>query len=97
LARKHLGERVAQGRKRGFTIPVQRWMVGRWRPAVEELFRESLLEREGWVRAAPVLQQLRQSVAGGIAPVQLWYLYALESWLRYERTEQLEPAQVHVN
>ena len=25
-----LGERVSRGRKRGFTIPVNRWLVGRW-------------------------------------------------------------------
>ena len=31
------------GRKRGFGIPVQRWIVGRWRTAVEESLRDSLL------------------------------------------------------
>src|SRR5215471_17237519 len=31
LARRHVGERVAVGRKRGFGIPVARWLAGKWR------------------------------------------------------------------
>jgi asparagine synthase (glutamine-hydrolysing) len=34
LARRKIGDRVARGRKRGFGIPVGRWLVGRWRPVV---------------------------------------------------------------
>src|SRR4029434_3031220 len=34
LAKQKIGERVAVGRKRGFSIPVQRWLVGRWHNAV---------------------------------------------------------------
>jgi asparagine synthase (glutamine-hydrolysing) len=83
LARRKIGERVASGRKRGFGIPVQRWIAGRWRPKVEECFRDSLLAKEGWVRPGPVLDRLQ--AAAGRAPNQLWYLFVLESWLRYER------------
>src|SRR4030095_584671 len=35
LAGKRLGDRVARGRKRGFTIPVQRWLVDRLRNTVK--------------------------------------------------------------
>jgi asparagine synthase (glutamine-hydrolysing) len=86
LARRKLGERVAGGRKRGFTIPVQRWITGRWRPQVEELFRDSLLEKEGWIRSGPTLKWLERSTASGWAPKQLWYLFVLESWLRRNRS-----------
>jgi asparagine synthase (glutamine-hydrolysing) len=86
LARRKIGERVARGRKRGFTIPVQRWITGKWRPQVEEIFRDSLLEKEGWIRSGPALRWLEQSTATGWAPKQLWYLFVLESWLRNNQT-----------
>ena len=88
LARRKIGPRVARGRKRGFGIPVGRWMVGRWRAEVEERFRDSLLDREGYLCSSAVLDQLNRSVRQGGAPNQLWYAYVLECWLRREQ----EPA-----
>ncbi len=85
LARRKLGERVATGRKRGFGVPVQRWITGRWRNAVEESLRDSLLEREGWILSGPVLACLEKAAREGWAPKQLWYIFVLESWLRHER------------
>jgi asparagine synthase (glutamine-hydrolysing) len=85
LARRRVGERVARGRKRGFGVPVQRWLAGRWRAAFDELMRDSLLEREGWVRAAAVRNELARAATAGWAPHQLWYVFVLETWLRRER------------
>ncbi|MDQ2974634.1 MAG: asparagine synthase (glutamine-hydrolyzing) [Acidobacteriota bacterium] len=85
LARRRIGERVASGRKRGFTIPVQRWMAGRWRQEVTATLRDSLLEKEGWIRSGSALRWLEKSTQTGCAPKQLWYLFVLESWLRNER------------
>lgn len=101
LARRKIGERVASGRKRGFGIPVQRWVAGQWRTVVEEMLRESILEQEGWIRSRPTLDQLERAARNGWAPNQLWYIFVLESWLRHERREageskagRLEPASV---
>lgn len=88
LARRRIGERVARGRKRGFGVPVQRWITGRWRAQVEESLRESLLEREGWIRAGAALEQLERAATEGWASKQLWYIFVLESWLKAERREQ---------
>jgi asparagine synthase (glutamine-hydrolysing) len=85
LARRKLGERVANGRKRGFTIPVERWIAGRWRAEVEETFRDSRLEREGWIRSGAVLKWLEESKHSGRAAKQLWYLFVLENWLRNQQ------------
>jgi len=85
IARRRVGPRVAQGRKRGFSIPVDRWMATQWGPAAEECFRNSLLEKEGWIRSGPVLEQLRSASVTGSAPHQIWYLYVLENWLQHER------------
>jgi asparagine synthase (glutamine-hydrolysing) len=87
LARRRLGERVASGRKRGFGIPVQRWLAGKWRDRAEATFRDSLLESDGWICGDAVLAQLDRAAQAGWSPNQLWYLFVLESWLRGEGRE----------
>lgn len=85
LAARRVDRRVARGRKRGFGIPVQRWLAGRWRRAFEELLHDSILESGGWIRSEPALDWIQRSARAGWAPNQLWYLFVLESWLRSER------------
>ena len=82
IARRRIGPRVAAGKKRGFGIPVQRWIASRWRTSFEETFDDSVLQREGWIHAEPVLRALRAVPDGEAAPHQLWYLYVLEQWMR---------------
>jgi asparagine synthase (glutamine-hydrolysing) len=84
LARRKIGERVAAGKKRGFTIPVERWLTGNWQARVADTLRDSTLEREGWIRGGPTLEWLKESARTGRASKQLWYLYVLELWLRSE-------------
>lgn len=84
LARRRIGDRVALGRKRGFGVPVERWILGRWRDRVERSFRDSMLERKGWVNSSAALSQLEQASRSGVAPKQLWYLFVLEEWFRRE-------------
>ena len=85
LAREKLDERVSRGRKRGFTIPVQRWLVGRWKKAVEDSLQTSALGQDGWINARAVLDRLAVAAKTGLAPNQLWYIFVLESWLRHEQ------------
>lgn len=88
LARRHIGERVAGGPKRGFGIPVTRWLTNRWRTSFEGLFADSLAAREGWIQAPAVRAAFARAVPSGEVPLQLWYLYVLEHWLRDESTRQ---------
>ena len=90
LAQQKLGERVSRGRKRGFTIPVQRWLVGRWRNALTELLETSILDREGWINSRATLDRLADAAEKGWAPNQLWYIFVLESWLRHEQNFSVE-------
>jgi asparagine synthase (glutamine-hydrolysing) len=99
LARTKIGMTTALRRKRGFGIPVQRWLVGRWRSTFEASFRDSMLAQEGWIRADVVLQELSVAVQHGSAPELMWYLFVLESWLKHERQaflcrDSLEPISV---
>jgi asparagine synthase (glutamine-hydrolysing) len=95
LAHKKLGKQLAAGRKRGFTIPVQRWLVGRWRNALTESLQTSVLAREGWINASAVLDRLTLAAEQGSAPNQLWYIFVLESWLRHEQNSS-NKADSHV-
>jgi len=96
LAAQKLGERVSRGRKRGFTIPVQRWLVGRWQPAVTELLQTSIADRQGWINSRAVLDRLNAAAQEGRAPNQLWYIFVLESWLRHEQNFKSAPEEHHV-
>jgi asparagine synthase (glutamine-hydrolysing) len=98
LARRRIGEEVAYGKKRGFGIPVGRWLVTRWRNDFERVFHGSELARQGWIREAGVLSEFNRAVARGAASNQLWYLYVLECWLRQEESVTAPPvlaAAVH--
>jgi asparagine synthase (glutamine-hydrolysing) len=96
LARRHIGDRVARGSKRGFGIPVQRWVAGRWRDRVKETLANSLLQQEGWIESKASLAQLDIAVKRGWAPNQLWYIFVLESWLRREQEESPTGTPAHL-
>ena len=85
IARRRIGERVAGGGKRGFGVPVGRWLVGRWREGFEQSLEDSALAGAGWIKPEPVRLMLDRAAQGGVAPNQLWYIYVLERWLKHER------------
>lgn len=85
LARRKIGERVANGSKRGFTVPVERWMTGKWLSQVTEAFRNPLIEEQGWIQRGAASRWLDKTRATGSVPKQLWYLFVLEAWLTHER------------
>ncbi|MDH5739873.1 MAG: asparagine synthase (glutamine-hydrolyzing) [Nitrospira sp.] len=87
VARRRISPHLAQGRKRGFGIPVHRWIVGPWRPLVETVLRDSVLEREGWIRENASLELFQSALAQGQASLRLWYMLALELWMRFERSQ----------
>jgi asparagine synthase (glutamine-hydrolysing) len=90
LAAEKIGERLARGRKRGFTIPVNRWLVGRWRTALTEVLDNAIADREGWINSRAVVKQLNVAAEKGWAPNQFWYIFVLESWLRHEQDSAME-------
>jgi asparagine synthase (glutamine-hydrolysing) len=90
LAAQKIGDKLARGRKRGFTIPVNRWLVGRWRNPLTELLQTSIADREGWINSRATLDHLNASAQKGWAPNQLWYIFVLESWLRHEQNFKVD-------
>src|SRR5262249_41889178 len=84
LAARRIGAQVATGKKRGFGIPVRRWLTNRWRADFEQAFHGSELADQGWVNDGAIRARFSQALIAGETTNQLWYLYVLESWLRRE-------------
>jgi asparagine synthase (glutamine-hydrolysing) len=82
IARKRIGPSVANRPKRGFEVPVCRWLAKQWGNEFQEIFNESLLAKEHFIRAEPVLDLWRRTAPSGKVPLQLWYLFVLENWMR---------------
>jgi asparagine synthase (glutamine-hydrolysing) len=84
IARRRIGAFVADERKRGFTVPVESWILGRWRSMVELTFHDSVLHEEGWINADRVRATISNARDERSARL-LWHLLVLERWLRAER------------
>lgn len=93
VARRRISAQLAEGKKRGFGIPVHRWIVGPWRPLVEACLRESILEKDGWIRSRAASAMFKSALEKGEAPLQLWYLLVLELWMRFERSQTRSNAE----
>jgi asparagine synthase (glutamine-hydrolysing) len=84
IARRRIGDRVASGPKRGFTIPVQEWVVRRWYACAERILSDGLLAEHGYIEPQAVVRELSLARQAGFAPLHLWYLFVLERWMRHE-------------
>ena len=82
IVRRRVGPAVASRRKQGFTIPVERWLVNQWSEELRGLQSGSLLEREGWLRRGSLEGVVKQALSENQTTRQIWFLIALEHWLR---------------
>ena len=84
IVRKRIDPELATGSKKGFGVPVQRWLVNEW----SDLFRESLSDSRagelGIINPETVLEMYEKAVTDEWAPRQLWFILVLENWLRSE-------------
>ena len=85
IVRRRIDPQLAEGKKQGFGVPVQRWLTGRWKGNFLELMSESILDREGWIKSASAVNLLEKSVKENWAPRQLWFILVLEQWLKFEK------------
>lgn len=85
IVRRRIGGDLADAKKQGFIIPVQKWLTGHWRKIFEETMRDSILMREDLIDTDAALRLLDRTAKSGWAPRQLWFIFVLESWLRRER------------
>jgi len=91
-----LPDEVLDGPKRGFELPVDRWLRGDLAPFA----REVLLDREsverGWLRPEGVEALLDRHRAGEDHGRRLWALLTLELWARAATDRATPPAEAVV-
>jgi asparagine synthase (glutamine-hydrolysing) len=88
IVRKNIGPNVAFRRKRGFTIPVDRWLATRWAPVLQALEQNSQLERGGWIHRKGLSAAIAEAKRNQTAPFQLWNVLVLEHWLQKHSAAQ---------
>jgi asparagine synthase (glutamine-hydrolysing) len=81
IVRRRVGPEVAFREEQGFTVPVERWLAGRWSGMLEGLRQGTALERDGWVRQGSLERPLAEALHRRWVPVQLWRLLVLNHWL----------------
>ena len=89
IVRRRVGPDVAFRQKRGFTIPVERWLAAHWSHRLRELKNESLLASEGWMRPEAMGRAVDEALSRGFVPQQLWFVLTLEHWLRRHKAMAL--------
>jgi asparagine synthase (glutamine-hydrolysing) len=89
IASRRIGRPIAWRKKRGFTIPVLRWLARQWRDRAHDLFNDSMLARSGWIDRKHLLAELDFAVARGCAAEPLWNVFVLESWLQRDHLETI--------
>lgn len=85
IVRRRVGPEAAFRRKQGFTIPIERWLAGKWSSHLEELRGDTLLVRDGWLRRDALDRAVREALANGDVQPQLWFTLVLENWLRHRQ------------
>lgn len=74
-------ENILKRGKKGFNMPVAKWLTGPLRPLAEEVFSESRLKRDGFFRPAYVRRLVDDHMAGRQDQRKLlWTLLAFQLW-----------------
>lgn len=79
LHRRRFGRALAERRKQGFGVPVERWLKTSLAGAATELFRRERIERYG-VLSASALADGRHREWLVRQPLMVWHAFALAAW-----------------
>jgi asparagine synthase (glutamine-hydrolysing) len=79
---KYVPRELIERPKAGFGIPVGQWLRGPLRDWAEALIDEQRLEREGYLKPAPIREIWRQHLSGRHDwTVRLWTVLMFQAWL----------------
>ena len=82
LVSRHVGPEVANRPKQGFHLPIDKWLVTRWRAKVEELTNGSPITGQGWIGREALIPVTKRAIERGRANIHLWRMVLLNTWLR---------------
>ena len=69
--------------KRGFTIPVEKWLASKWNGRLSELKDGALLVQQGWMERRALSAAVDEAIAWQrVLSKQLFHTLVLENWLR---------------
>ena len=91
LVRRRISAEIADRPKRGFEMPVAKWLVTRWRNKLEQLCGESELTKDGWIQKESLARLVSNAVQNGRGNIHLWRLVLLNRW--FERQNTSRPPQ----
>ncbi len=86
LVRRRVGPEIASRPKRGFQMPVERWITGRWRPRLQALLDGTVLVREKWLQQDSLRQIVESALSTGKGNIHLWRLMLLNMWFEQQST-----------
>ena len=79
---QHVPTELIDRPKKGFSVPVARWLRSELRPWAEELLRRDRLEAEGLLDAGMIQRLWDQHLAGGTDwSYHLWNVLMFQAWL----------------
>ena len=81
IVSRRISPQIAARSKRGFSIPVERWLLTKWNSSLNCLDGDSILERDGWIRPGTLAKLKQEVLVSQQVPRQVWFLVALEHWL----------------
>jgi asparagine synthase (glutamine-hydrolysing) len=88
IVRRRVSPQLANEPKRGFTVPVERWLATHWSQQLDLLLTgRTELEQLGVIRKGSLEGPVREARGRAEVPVQLWYLLVLEHWLQRQRAD----------
>ncbi len=86
VVRRHVPEALLPGRKKGFAVPLAKWLRGPWREWAEERLAEGALRESGVLAARPVRTRWEQHLAGRVDWSRaLWNVLVFQEWDRARR------------
>ncbi len=84
IVSRRVGPEVANRSKQGFHLPIDKWLVSRWRSRFEELANGSLLTQNGWIQKDALARLVTGAIEKGRANIHLWRMTLLNTWLEKE-------------
>jgi hypothetical protein len=92
IAQQHAGDAFAQREKPNPAAHVRHLLASRWKPALEELLKDSHLASDGWVDGDAVRKEYELTLRREEGSAALWHFFVLEYWLRRAGRRRLTPA-----